>query len=382
MKKYFKQLIFSLPIAVTFSCSNESIESNSSTALNSNEIILVPKTAKISTEQSLRQNNLNDSNSDADEFAKLIASSLKDKEFRKFLKTEANKKFDGDFDILVSKILDASVGNQKFSEKIKNNSPNGYAYGRNIVETAIKNPKLNISVPMLIEKWDDTKQIPLVAMAVGADERTTKQIKAFDSNGKVYLIDAKNEPNLPVIVINNNERMNYQNDKKNNSKSLRTSGNYEKITWLQCPNLSEIESWWYGAPEIRFDGVVYNDNFSAAYQAFSNMEYPNNRNQASNGYTLEIWTQVQNLFIWNFDGNHGPDYYIQAWEIDDDGTTQTFQVNVTAGTKVKDNTVSGGASFNLTYKAQDKRLKGELIHYTHPTPSTIGDGSIQFVLEN
>lgn len=88
------------------------------------------------------------------------------------------------------------------------------------------------------------------------------------------------------------------------------------------------------------------------------MEYPPARQNASNGYTLPSSTAVQNLFSWHFDSNHGPDYYLQSYEIDDSGTTQSLTVGVTAGKK---DVITGNALFTLTYKAQDKVLKGELI---------------------
>ena len=373
MKKLFKQFALIIPLVTFFSCSKDLTEITSIANISNDDELLIPTTAKVIDEKSLRLSTTNEV-IEAEEFAKLLAASLNDKEVRKFLKNEANKKTDGDFDILVSQVLNSKIGIQNFSDKIKNSS----AKGKDIFDNATKNPKLNIAIPILIEKWDDTKQQPLVAVTIGATEKETKFLKAFDSKGVSYFIDASIEPNVPVIVVGNNERMNYQSDIKK-AKNSRTSGNYEKITWLKCPNLGNIESWWYGAPEIRFDGVVYNDGFTAAYQAFTNMEYPNNRNQASNGYTLAIWTSIQNLFIWNFESNQGPDYYIQSWEIDDDGTTQSLTVGVSAGKK---DAVTGTASYTLSYKSEDRKLKGELIHYTHPTPSTIGDGSIQFILEN
>lgn len=291
---------------------------------------------------------------------------------RKFIQDEANKKFDGDYDILVSKVSESKIGDVNFSEKIKKNSPNGIPRGHEIYENAIKNSKLNISIPILIDRWEVENQIPLVAVAIGATEKETKFLKAFDYMGKTYLIDANIEPNVPVIVVGNNERMNYK-EVMNNPKKLRTSGNSERIPVLRCPNLSAIESWYYGGPELRFDGVVYNDSFSAAYQAFTKMQNPP-RDLATLGYFPN-----QNLFEWYFDDNHGPDYYIQTWEIDDSGTSYKLTVGVTAGKKDE---ASGTATFELSYKAQDKKLAGELIHYTSPTPKIISDSNIEFVLEN
>ncbi|HLO44850.1 MAG TPA: DUF3103 family protein [Leadbetterella sp.] len=190
-----------------------------------------------------------------EDFAKEIARLLSEKDFRKILKEEANKKFDGDYDILFSNFKNVQFKSKKIEDFITSSN------------VARANEKLNISIPILIENWNESKQEPLVAVAIGVVEKETKFLKAFDSKGKSYILDANIEPNVPVIIIGNNERMNYKEEIKKN-KSARTSGNYEKITWLKCPNLSDIESWYFGAPELRFDGVVYNNDFSAAFQAF------------------------------------------------------------------------------------------------------------------
>ena len=68
-------------------------------------------------------------------------------------------------------------------------------------------------------------------------------------------------------------------------------------------------------------------------------------------------------------------YNIQSFDIDDDGTTRSFTVGVTAGQK---DVITGTASFSFTYEAQDKILKGELIHYTSQIPKLIADSNISF----
>jgi hypothetical protein len=42
-----------------------------------------------------------------------------DKEVRKFIKDEAKKMVDGDYDVLVSTVLKSKIGDEIFSEKIK-----------------------------------------------------------------------------------------------------------------------------------------------------------------------------------------------------------------------------------------------------------------------
>ncbi len=75
---------------------------------------------------------------------------------------------------------------------------------------------MNISIPILLEKWNVTNQIPLVAVATNVDEGVTKQVKAYDKNGKTYLIEVGKEPNMPVIVIGYNERVKFDNGKYEN----------------------------------------------------------------------------------------------------------------------------------------------------------------------
>jgi hypothetical protein len=227
----------------------------------------------------------------------------------------------------------------------------------------------------LIDEWDYSKHQLLVAVAIDVKEDETDFLKAYDSKGNSYLLDANVEPDVPVIVVTNNERMDsYQPVKnENGSTNLRTSGKLERVTYIKCPKLKDIESWYFGGPELRFDGVVYNTNFTAAFQAFTKMQNPT-RKSASDGYTLN-----QGLFNWYFDDHHGPDYYIQAWEIDDSGTTHKFSVSVTAGSK---ESTHGSASYELIYRQEDRRLAGELIHHKSSTPKTVSDSYIEYRLSN
>jgi hypothetical protein len=304
-------------------------------------------------------------------FTKALAASLGNEEIRVFLKLEAQKKFDGDFDILFSKSKDLSLNNKKITDILVESKE---ITASELQEVMRLNFKLNIAIPINIEKWDTKNQAPLVTF-IPSDyvENKTPTFLGFDFKGEQYLIDAIKEPNVPIIVVGSNERMDYKVS-TNTGKNLRTSGNYERVEWIRCPNLSNIEGWANGAPEIRFDGVIYNIGGSSAMQACSNTEYVPSRSHAKDGYTLAYWTATQNLFRWYFDSSHGPNYYLQTFEIDNSGSTQTTNVSVT---------YQGITStIGLTYKEDDKKMKGELINSTHPSPATIADGNIEFVLEN
>ncbi len=368
-----KKIVLSIAIltSITFSCKNE--ESLIPASQNIDKEFMIPSTAKIIDEKSARLSYLNGLE-DYENLAKDLAKVLSKEAIREKIKFEVQKKFDGDFDILFSNFI-----------KINDNSKSikDYFSGEKI-QNILKNEKLNVSIPVKIENWDTKKQL-LVAVWIGADEKNTNKVLAYDSRGKMYLLDVKNEPDVPVIVLGINERMNFEKVVKQDRKS-RTSGNYESITWLKCPNLSAIEPWLNGAPELRFTAVVYNDNFSAAFQSGNNTEYCPSRHHASDGYTLALWTSNQNLFRWYFDENHGPDYYLQVIEEDDNQYSSKLSVGVTATTKTKieagESGYEGKANFEISYSPQDEVLKGELIHFSHPNVSIIGDGNISFRLES
>ncbi|MCF0061341.1 hypothetical protein MUK70_19060 [Dyadobacter chenwenxiniae] len=304
-------------------------------------------------------------------FAKVLAKSLQSEKFRGFLKSEASKKFDGDFDILFSKSKDVIIDRYSLSDLlIKSGELNS-----DELEALMRiNKKLNISIPVNIEKWDTKSEAPIVIYIPSTYvENKTEFFSGNDYLGNDYRVDAIKEPTVPVIVIGRNERAGY-NDIKSKEVNARTSGNYERIEYIKCPNLNDIEGWANGAPEIRFDGVIYSIAGGTAMTACSNTEYVPSRHHAKDGYTLAAWTATQNLFRWYFNSGHGPNYYLQTFEVDDSGSTQTTNVGVTY------NGIT--SSIGLSYKEDDKKMKGELIYTTHPSPATIADGNIQFRLEN
>ena len=378
MKRTFNYFLLTFITAFVVSCSEKLPENHTAPITENTGQLIVPSTAVRFDEKSARESPSVELE-EAEDFARLLAVSLNDKNLRKFIKDEANQKYDGDFDILVSRVLEKKVSGERFDERIQRSHLNGIDKGKETFNKAAKNPKLNISVPVLIERWNDLSQKLLVAVAIGANEKETAYLKAYDGEGNSYLIDAKKEPDAPVIVVGNNERMGYTIGRAVNSKAknLRTSGNLEKITFIQCLDLNDIEAWHKGGPEIQFDCVVYNNDFSAAYAAASGKQSHVSRETAKDGWIPE--GSHLGLFEWYFDDNHGPDYFLQVGEMDDAGSTHKFTIGVTAGKK---DVASGSASYELTYKGLDIKLPSELIHYTSSSPRTISDYRIKYTLQN
>ena len=239
-----KKLIFiSVVLSVLFaSCEKEALEPLVMDESNVNVEILIPSTAKLITEKSIISYAEGEV-LDAANYAQLLAYAVADKSVRSFIKEESNKKFDGDYNFLVNKSMDAKVGTSTFKEKISQLNANTVLKSTSIFEAALQHEKLHVSVPVLIDQWEINKHELLVAVAVDVVEGETEYVYAYDSKGLAYMLDANIEPDVPVIVISNNERLGMDFEPDATEKAARVSGRMERVTYIKCPDLDNIESW-------------------------------------------------------------------------------------------------------------------------------------------
>ncbi|MDR1897815.1 MAG: DUF3103 domain-containing protein [Prevotellaceae bacterium] len=161
----------------------------------------------------------------AKEFAKILAFATEDTDMRDFIKQVSLKKFDGDNNFLFVQAEDESLNPQtksgastfkdrlrEKSQVITKSSGSEIDFDKLITSIKTKYPLLQIAVPDVYdgstEDWNTDEYKPLVAFVPeDFDEKTTKSITAFDIDGNEYELDAKNPPENPVIVINENERL-------------------------------------------------------------------------------------------------------------------------------------------------------------------------------
>lgn len=221
-------------------------------------------------------------------FAKALASSMSKQEVREFIKSEALKKFDGDYDVLYRKISNQVLNGKSVDNILNQASFSGRTSSKvmpvaSLVEAM---PLLNISVPKKINNWDVANYEPLVVVEpLVKNEHELKVIKAYDKDGNIHWIDAQKEPDLPVVVVGYNERVTVSAEGKVELKSGLISdvksnyvqapsddegtggggGNtggtggsisqYNDNAWIYLKGMSSsdislYESWWKGAPEI------------------------------------------------------------------------------------------------------------------------------------
>ena len=260
--------------------------------------------------------------------ARKLAKSLSNAQLRSFIKTEAVKKFDGDYDVLFSTVKGYALSNELTGVDLNSEE----------LAASAELPLLNVAVPVHAEEWDPQAYTPLVAfLPEDYDENTATQITAFDANGQVHLLDAKKAPAEPVIVISHNERTEVQQGKvvlksglvsvvAGSAKGGRTATPgvtvcglmpHDKVLYLSgfwSGNLQAIEDWTLGAPEIRMNmyyadqsstgrHIVYGDNRG-------NLWEPPKRDNVNNRWwrfydRLVRWTadfgDIVNFAIWEED---------------------------------------------------------------------------------
>jgi len=140
------------------------------------------------------------------DFAKILAKALKaDPELRAYLKAEAIKQFDKDYDVLVQLVKDRPIsGGASLQARLASYAENPAQV--TAIETQL--PLLTIYVPTLpsgfsAETWNTQTQIPVVAVS----RRGDNNVPYYDATGKEEIIEPGLIPGFPVVVIKENERV-------------------------------------------------------------------------------------------------------------------------------------------------------------------------------
>lgn len=134
--------------------------------------------------------------------AKALASNA---DLRDFIKKEALKKFDNDYDILYQMVKDQKVGGKIFKDIIAEQ----YDKKENLEALERLYPTLTIFVPELpmdsfsAEKWNSRTEIPQVAYTLD----TTNDTPIVNEKGEEYFLEAKYTPSFPIVVVKENERV-------------------------------------------------------------------------------------------------------------------------------------------------------------------------------
>lgn len=199
MKKYFIMLI--TMCCLLASCSKERInhqvtESDGITTVNYSELVSDEYKTKLIAN-----------------YAQLLASSISNNDLKELIKSKAQERFDGDYDILVRTLHRPETMETLNVTSLFAASNVPTRSGVLNVEDLVKEiqgrfPNLQVAVPVHCDEWDTENYTPLVAfLPYDYDEDTYTEIEAYDTNGNIHVLSLEEEPDVPVIVVSRSERV-------------------------------------------------------------------------------------------------------------------------------------------------------------------------------
>jgi len=141
---------------------------------------------------------------------------------REMIQKESFRRFDGDFNFLVSDALDKPIrlnensvitkggnGIDSFANLLREYiSVETKADGDLLQTLQVLYPDLQVAIPIHAEEWNPEEYTPVVAFLPDSyDDQVTATIPGYDAEGNYVEVDAINAPDVPVIVVSHNERI-------------------------------------------------------------------------------------------------------------------------------------------------------------------------------
>jgi hypothetical protein len=154
------------------------------------------------------------------DYAIVLARAVRQKELRTVIRDRAMLRFDGDYDVLVSRLENETLlePGKTVRDYLVEMQTDPRLRSLGIVQTDSAYlkltdciPNVQVSVPVCCETWDPNTFVPLVAvLPYDYVEKPGNRIVAFDAEGKAYTLSADEEPGFPVLVVGRSERIDEQ----------------------------------------------------------------------------------------------------------------------------------------------------------------------------
>ena len=354
--------------------------------------------------------------------AKALAASLSESAIREAIMAEVGKKFDGDFNVLWSRIKGLSINGGDFATRIRSKfGPAAQSLG--IVELFNEFRRLQIAIPKNFEKWDGASPILVAFVPFTKDDLNTDFLYAYDSKLKEFKLDGKKAPDYPVVVISRNERTNNneeliggifidsgdgglvqvnQQDQKNKPYSRNVGSSYignpkfgypenkettlapmmntagfnptpkVPLSWDKITVSEDLEGWFMGAMEVRMH--LLSDK-EVALTAQKNGVYEDNN------YSVGLFLRNINEDIARYIG-------VKMTEIDDNDWDKNLNLKLSADVAkiIKGTDLNGNARGEIAYTfgsdTDDDYIgennKIELSSQNSSTSWTAGIGKVRF----
>lgn len=167
----------------------------------------------------------NEYNSDMKDFALAVSDAMKkSKDFRNLIKQEALVQFDGDYDVLLSRIMDKPVQVENETGFLRSgeeytvadllddyysstDQTSFRAASSTVSELSQKYPLLQVSVPVNADKLDENIIPTVVFIPDDFQDGIDKWLPGYNPDGGLMMVDAVNLPKEAIIVISENERV-------------------------------------------------------------------------------------------------------------------------------------------------------------------------------
>lgn len=211
------------------------------------------------------------------EFAKLLQRLIsQDAKVWELLQRETLKKFDGDHDFLVASLATEKQSSVRRSEdggyhhllnslidgvnRLTSSSYDEHSWAELLDSIAKQEPLLNIYMP----DWGDLSQYDDFLVVVSprqVNEREGYVLKAYNKKGEVVLLNSKEEPKLPYLVVGYNERVEAEPNTGGRSASFLRTKYYsytlnEGYIPLHSEEADEIDDSVRAKPKVRKRSIV------------------------------------------------------------------------------------------------------------------------------
>lgn len=274
-----KRLLFAFIAILVLSCAKQEME----IGLSSNKD-LTPAEAQI-------------------EFAEILSKAIsQDAELRKFIKEEALKQFDMDYDVFYPYVRDSKVNeNNSFRELLLN-----YTSEERMEEIERVLPLLTIYVPdyswvgaFSPEKWDTADNEIVVAV------KDEEDLKILYNGETVGILDKNQFADFPLLVIKDNERL-----RVNTYNTKSGEGTYQFISDAFNPayNVPQTKSWDYHyetvhdieEPDYYLSASELDSRVIAAYNEYGDTPNRYHRDYIYYGITNEKSSGTYNSYYKEF----------------------------------------------------------------------------------
>lgn len=142
--------------------------------------------------------------------AELLSNAIaKSPEVVKFLQKKAEQKIDGDFDVLLSQIIDTGNSNDQLYEAISIYNKANISkvdLGRLIDDVKRNVPLLNIYFPPTDQEKINNDFLTII-LEPSFDDSKDRVVQAINKKGEIIEITTDEEPEIPYMVVGINERL-------------------------------------------------------------------------------------------------------------------------------------------------------------------------------